>query len=538
LAGRKCGCKKASNLTIFCTAGPSCAESTDMAKVASPASPQKFLLVDAEALADGGSTPRQNWMLRPQALDSVRRLAMACKVLRERSPDTKQLVFVEEVGITQLQHCWQSGLRTGIEPSSVQCVPFGCHLVAVMLELARVRAAHGIDVAVFSNNPEVVTLSKEIDTRWKHQGFMFIEGDLILPTSIPSTVDRSLVLQNAPGVRRTIAKCQRATAGNRRAWKRKGNDMDDDSGTLPDSQIDGVPLEETPPEVGEAAAAQPAEALGAGDCLPGAAPSADQLPDAEDLYADTLVDGDPKLGLYRSMSGEVGGLAAQESKVPTDVQQALGSMPPPPVPRLVEPSPRPGSNPAASADEQQQEVGGRTRSRSPRARDRRQASTGNAAGQDEPGRLAKMSSDTPAAGQLLGQVLEADALEKALSENVMPIMNVEPTLPAVQMMDGSLQQELPATSFPEAALVGHWVRDGGRRHEVVRVPPPDGPYLEFRQTPFKTGDEKAPVKFEDNVWKLAKFQLNEARSTADELTWEELATGASRVWRRERPPVS
>eukprot|EP00971_Amphidinium_carterae_P292080 5798421-Amphidinium_carterae.1 len=49
--------------------------------------------------------------LRPKVelrLDSVRRLAMACKVLRERSPDTKQLVFVEEVGITQLQHCWQS----------------------------------------------------------------------------------------------------------------------------------------------------------------------------------------------------------------------------------------------------------------------------------------------------------------------------------------------------------------------------------------------------------------------------------------------
>lgn len=66
--------------------------------------------------------------------------------------------------------------------SSLQCVPFGCQVTPFLVELAAQRAAKGFEVAIISNNVEIVVASRVAHgVKWRHLGFMFVDAEFLLP---------------------------------------------------------------------------------------------------------------------------------------------------------------------------------------------------------------------------------------------------------------------------------------------------------------------------------------------------------------------
>jgi hypothetical protein len=75
----------------------------------------------------------------------------------------------------------QQDFSAVIEPSTFQCVPFGCQVIVFLMEYARLRAVGECEVIVVSNGADVVLQSHLPETRWHHLGFMFVEEELVLP---------------------------------------------------------------------------------------------------------------------------------------------------------------------------------------------------------------------------------------------------------------------------------------------------------------------------------------------------------------------
>eukprot|EP00747_Dinoflagellata_sp_TGD_P036661 gnl/TRDRNA2_/TRDRNA2_138616_c0_seq1.p1 gnl/TRDRNA2_/TRDRNA2_138616_c0~~gnl/TRDRNA2_/TRDRNA2_138616_c0_seq1.p1 ORF type:complete len:569 (-),score=135.04 gnl/TRDRNA2_/TRDRNA2_138616_c0_seq1:291-1997(-) len=130
-----------------------------------------------------------------------------------------------------------------------------------------------------------------------------------------------------------------------------------------------------------------------------------------------------------------------------------------------------------------------------------------------------------------------------------PPESVEPVLLPTQEMHQDGKQASPerlatptadAEAGPSAAggleldelwsasvLVGAWVRDGGKHHDVV--PGPEENSLLFRQS---TESEGLPILRSGGTWVLNGFELDTEQSTNQELRWVKPSNGASRCWQR------
>jgi len=146
------------------------------------AQPSPLFLLDAGEMY-AASTPAAGCASTRHSLDSAERLLACYELVRERRPEARILMFLESAGYEQLLSSWQKGGHAPLATfrSALQCVPFGCQVSAFILELASRRSSVGAEVAVVSNDVDVVVQSRLQQNRWRHLGFMFVDGDLILP---------------------------------------------------------------------------------------------------------------------------------------------------------------------------------------------------------------------------------------------------------------------------------------------------------------------------------------------------------------------
>merc|ERR1711976_902193 len=90
------------------------------------------------------------------------------------------LVFMNSEGYSQIRS--QQNTETALEPGCVQCVPFGCDVSDFVLEVGRKKAASGCNVVIISNARKVVMGCLQFAVpHLSRLGFMFVDGDLVLP---------------------------------------------------------------------------------------------------------------------------------------------------------------------------------------------------------------------------------------------------------------------------------------------------------------------------------------------------------------------
>lgn len=182
---------------------------------------EALVLVDAGALGrQAPSPPRLRGEAPVHRLDSPGRVAGCCQAVRRRRPGARILIFLGGDGYRRMWAEWHKlGPSAPLKLDVLHCVPFGCRLSSALAELAEAKASEGCDVAVVSNDADIVVRSQLPGTRWRHQGFMFVEGHLILPAQ---ALDFPRVLLNIspPGsVRGVLA--VRGTASRSRSPRRQ-----------------------------------------------------------------------------------------------------------------------------------------------------------------------------------------------------------------------------------------------------------------------------------------------------------------------------
>jgi hypothetical protein len=142
--------------------------------------PLVFLL-DAAALSS--ATCRKGWQLCSTShhLDTSEKLIACHHHLHQQQPHARILTLVETGGYGQLNMEWQNvkDSSTAEVISTLQCVPFGCRVTTFLIELATQRSTKGSKVAVISNDVDVVVASRVCS--WHHLGFMFVDGEILLP---------------------------------------------------------------------------------------------------------------------------------------------------------------------------------------------------------------------------------------------------------------------------------------------------------------------------------------------------------------------
>mmetsp|Transcript_2108 Transcript_2108/g.4806 ORF Transcript_2108/g.4806 Transcript_2108/m.4806 type:complete len:600 (+) Transcript_2108:3-1802(+) len=547
--------------------GASRAISSAAASVSVPAIPMVFL-VDAGALGDVAQTGGTGTPWAPvHHLDTVDRVLACHWILRERHPEARLLIFLEGGGYNQICAEWKAGNFEAVDPAVFHSVPFGCSLCAVVLELARAKAAEGQQVVVVSNDVDVVIESRIPGTMWRHQGFMFVEGDLVLPgfasrrSSGASAAARlhsrgrsSSSMASGVGtiaighhVRRTISKSrlgshlrrgaqpglpgsgaiklERARRAVSRDLAMEDEDVEfiggDDGETLRDSQLDGVSAELD-------SSADYAMQFDGEEAFADTIVDVPHVHFADIHYADTLVDMD--LGPAdvedaqtlvvadnaESSTAEVGAEATASPKDVAVAHELHGA--------LDEVAGHVSEEVTPEGDGE--ETPGRSATPSDEAKDfpkQIDDQTATLAAEAPPG--AASASQPPSHEQRSpGEALaEPGATDEPSQRHANP-----PAASQEQSGEKSLSPEMAAE-----VLLGPWVRDGGRTHEVVRVPqcgPAEG-FLEFRPIDGArtTG---MPIVREGGSWVLNSFRLICEESSTELLRWCKPSTGAVRTWRR------
>jgi hypothetical protein len=111
------------------------------------------------------------------------------------------LTLLEADGYSHLISEWR-GIQDAMLAdiiASLNCVPFGCKVANFLVELAAQRIARGFEVAVISNDVDIVVASRATpEVQWKHLGFMFVDGELLLPG-----LKQFLSLRQAPDTSRS-----------------------------------------------------------------------------------------------------------------------------------------------------------------------------------------------------------------------------------------------------------------------------------------------------------------------------------------------
>merc|ERR1719424_2012147 len=144
-------------------------------------------------------------------LDTSKRLLACCQYLFTQRPEARMLTLLEADGCSQLQDEWggtQDPLLIEIV-SNLQCVPFGCRVAPFLVELAEQRAAKGCEVAIISNDVDIVVASRVANgAKWRHLGFMFVDAEFLLPG----------LAQIEPKLASFVTSCglKQATSGNMR----------------------------------------------------------------------------------------------------------------------------------------------------------------------------------------------------------------------------------------------------------------------------------------------------------------------------------
>ena len=262
-----------------------------MARASSSAA-RDVVLIDAGPL--GGvqpAPPAGAWPCPDHHLDTAERLAACHGLVRERRPDARVHVFLDQEGFCRLRAAWRSGSAEAgtLRPPDVQCVPFGCKVCDFLLELMQRRVAEGCHVTVVSNTPDVVLGSRACGQRVAQLGFMFIEGDIVVPglaANAPAGPSQRRSGRGGPPVQRTIAKpleacpLSRPLAGRCGAGARSANGGSEYE-TLHDSQLDGVALDEDFADTLVDFGVEPAPLAALADGLEGAGPRGDDAGLAE-----------------------------------------------------------------------------------------------------------------------------------------------------------------------------------------------------------------------------------------------------------------
>lgn len=127
---------------------------------------------------------------------------------------------------------------------------------------------------------------------------------------------------------------------------------------------------------------------------------------------------------------------------------------------------------------------------------------------------------------------EADG---ASATTVAATMALEPSTAARDPRDRGHEEDAESR-FHEEDLMGDWVRDGGRRHEVIATArsgsntalPVEGPRLQFKAEDGKV----VPIVEVGGSWQLNGFLLLEDQSSIDVLRWKKPSNGATRTWWR------
>eukprot|EP00929_Paragymnodinium_shiwhaense_P122809 TRINITY_DN9594_c0_g1_i1.p1 TRINITY_DN9594_c0_g1~~TRINITY_DN9594_c0_g1_i1.p1 ORF type:complete len:779 (+),score=191.51 TRINITY_DN9594_c0_g1_i1:84-2339(+) len=187
--------------------------------------PGKLVLVDAAAMSRQADEGRISDAGAEHGLVSADRVFSVCRTIFSRCPTARILVFLEGIGYKRLcdalneqqdQALWRQAV-------SLQCVPFGLKLCVVLLEFAELKASEGAFVAIVSNDVDIVVKGQASEktkacTTWKrgwhHQGYMFIDGEVVLPGFSSFSMDQA-ALASVPTVCRVggSARQERPMAG-------------------------------------------------------------------------------------------------------------------------------------------------------------------------------------------------------------------------------------------------------------------------------------------------------------------------------------
>lgn len=144
-----------------------------------------LFLLDASTMSSA-TVLKKTWELQAAShhLDSCKRLVTCYKYIRSHRADAQILTLLEADGFSQLIDEWrgsQDVLICEIVPS-LQCVPFGCRVTAFLLEIAAQRITKGWEVAIISNDVDIVVASRGgNNAKWQHLGFMFVDDEFLLP---------------------------------------------------------------------------------------------------------------------------------------------------------------------------------------------------------------------------------------------------------------------------------------------------------------------------------------------------------------------
>jgi hypothetical protein len=85
-------------------------------------------------------------------------------------------------------------------------VPFGCRVATFLVELAAQRSAKGFEVAIISNDVDVIVASRVgSSTTWRHLGFMFIDDEFLLPGLVATGSPKGLVPTNNSAIHQTTS---------------------------------------------------------------------------------------------------------------------------------------------------------------------------------------------------------------------------------------------------------------------------------------------------------------------------------------------
>jgi len=208
-----------------------------MAEGTSEESYEAIFLIDGSAI--GSSSRATSATCSAHHLDDAERLVACCQQVQERCPSARLRAFVNMEGESALS---LGGDRAASLQNLVQWVPLGCDVLDFLLEFARKRASKGQRVNVVSNARSAIDACR--DANFNHLGFMFVDGELLMPGLQRTMPNRE------PGATMPRGRAPEATLHGGRSRTRSprrlrtGTGSPADSHTLHDSELDGESMEE------------------------------------------------------------------------------------------------------------------------------------------------------------------------------------------------------------------------------------------------------------------------------------------------------